>query len=400
MTAPKPQVHLPRRGLLLGLGAIATLGPTRLALARAPGDARLVVVLLRGALDGLAAVPPYGDPGFAQLRPGEPREPGVAGGPLDLGGHFGLHPRLTHIHAMFQANEALVVHAIAGAYRTRSHFDAQALLESGEARIGTSGWLNRALAGLPEPAQGARNGLALGTDIPLLLRGPTRIANHAPLTAARPEDDLMARIAALNAPDPLLGPAMREGLAQRAFTAGALGPQPQGGPRSPNPTAELARTAGRLLAEANGPRVAALDMGGWDTHVGQAQRLPNTLGALDEALGALREALGPVWRRTAVLVMTEFGRTAAINGNGGTDHGTGGAAFLLGGAVAGGRVIADWPGLAPERLFERRDLAPTADLRSLILPLLREHLRLPEAVIAATFPEARGLSTMRGLLRA
>lgn len=391
--------HLPRRALLLGLGAAATLGSTRLAFARAPGDARLVVVLLRGALDGLAAVPPYGDPAFAALRPGEAQGPGAPGGPLDLGGRFGLHPRLSNIHAMFQANEALVVHAIAGSYRTRSHFDAQALLESGEERIGTSGWLNRALAGLPEPARGARNGLALGTDIPLLMRGPTRIANHAPLTAARPEDDLMARIAALNAPDPLLGPAMREGLAQRAYTAGALGPQPQGGPRPQNPTAELARAAGRLLAEADGPRVAALDMGGWDTHANQAQRLPNTLGALDEALGAMRDALGPVWRRTAVLVMTEFGRTAALNGSGGTDHGTGGAAFVLGGAVAGGRVIADWPGLSPERLFERRDLAPTADLRSLILPLLREHLRLPEPVIAAAFPDARGVSTTRGLLR-
>ncbi|MDB5380535.1 MAG: hypothetical protein JWO26_167, partial [Rhodospirillales bacterium] len=176
-------------------------------------------------------------------------------------------------------------------------------------------------------------------------------------------------------------------------------PQPQGGPRPQNPTAELARTAGRLLAEAEGPRESALDMGGWDTPAGQAQRLPNTFGALDEALGALRGALGPVWRRTAVLVMTEFGRTASLNGSGGTDHGTGGAAFLLGGAVAGGRVIADWLGLAPDELFERGDLAPTADLRGLILPLLREHLRLPEPTIAATFPDAGGFASMRGLLR-
>lgn len=386
-----------RRMLLLGLAASAALGPARIAFARAAGDARLVVVLLRGALDGLAAVPPYGDPAYAALRPEAPREPGERDGPLDLGGHFGLHPRLAALHAMYRADQAVVFHAIAGPYRTRSHFDAQALLEGGTEGMSTSGWLNRALAALPEDGA-TRAGLALGTEIPLLMRGPARVGNYAPPVTARPEADLLARIAGLNDADPLLGPTMRDGLAQRDFNARALGETGRAG-RVPNPTAVLARAAGRLLAEPDGPRVAALDMGGWDTHVAQGQRLPATLGQLDEALDGLREALGAVWARTAVLVMTEFGRTAAMNGSGGTDHGTGGAAFVLGGAIAGGRVIADWPGLAEGQLLERRDLAPTADLRGVAKALLRGHLGLSEQAVAAAFPGSAGVSEPEGLLR-
>lgn len=386
-----------RRALLLGLAASAALGPARIAFARTAGDARLVVVLLRGALDGLAAAPPYGDAAYAALRPDAPREPGGPDGPLDLGGYFGLHPRLAALHAMYRADQAVVFHAISGPYRTRSHFDAQALLEGGTEGMSTSGWLNRALAALPE-AGATHAGLALGTEIPLLMRGPARVGNYAPPVTARPEADLLARIAALNDADPLLGPAMRDGLAQRDFNARTLGETGRTG-RVPNPTAVLARAAGRLLAEPDGPRVAALDMGGWDTHVAQGQRLPGTLGQLDEALDGLREALGAVWARTAVLVMTEFGRTAAMNGSGGTDHGTGGAAFVLGGAVAGGRVVADWPGLAEGQLLERRDLAPTADLRGVAKALLRGHLGLSEQAVAAAFPGSAGVSEPAGLLR-
>lgn len=397
MTVAPMNLALGRRALLLGLAASAALGPARLAFARAAGDARLVVVLLRGALDGLAAVPPYGDPAYTALRPDAPREPGGPDGPLDLGGRFGLHPRLAALHAMYAADQAVVFHAISGPYRTRSHFDAQALLEGGTEGISTSGWLNRALAALPEDGA-TRAGLALGTEIPLLMRGPARVGNYAPPVTARPEADLLARIAALNDADPLLGPAMRDGLVQRDFNARTLGETGRAG-RVPNPTAVLARAAGRLLAEPDGPRVAALDMGGWDTHVAQGQRLPATLGQLDEALDGLREALGAAWARTAVLVMTEFGRTAAMNGSGGTDHGTGGAAFVLGGAIAGGRVIADWPGLAEGQLLERRDLAPTADLRGVAKALLRGHLGLSEQAVAAAFPGSAAVSEPAGLLR-
>ncbi|MFB9969184.1 DUF1501 domain-containing protein [Pseudoroseomonas cervicalis] len=154
-----------------------------------------------------------------------------------------------------------------------------------------------------------------------------------------------------------------------------------------------------MLAEADGPRIAALELGGWDTHSSQSNRLRGQLGQLDDGLEALRSAAGLAWRHTAVLVMTEFGRTVRVNGTGGTDHGTGGAALLLGGAVAGGKVVADWPGLGRGKLFEDRDLQPSLDLREAAKALLRDHLRLPDAALAAAFPGSEGVAPKRGLLR-
>jgi uncharacterized protein (DUF1501 family) len=398
-----------RRGLLLGLATTVALGSARLALAEAPGERRLVVVLLRGALDGLAAVPAYGDPHFAALRgPLALPEPGQEGGALELGGYFGLHPRLRTLHALYRASEALVLHAVAGPHRSRSHFEAQDLLEGGAPQRLSSGWLNRALAAMPVPAaRGPRDGigLAVGTGVPLLLRGPAAVRSYAPQGLAQPEVDLLARIAALHARDPLLGHAVAEGLRNRGFTAAVLAGH---GAREGDPAAgagrnafpALAGAAGRLLAAADGPRVAALEIGGWDTHAGQPGRLVQPLGALDDGIAALRDGLGEQWRRTAVLVVTEFGRTVRVNGTLGTDHGTAGAAFVLGGAVAGGEVRAIWPGLAEHQLFQGRDLAPTMDLRAVAKGLLRDHLRLPPAALAEAFPGSEEIAPMRGLVRA
>ncbi|TPG59564.1 DUF1501 domain-containing protein [Roseomonas nepalensis] len=395
MTRPLPA--LGRRGLLLGLGAGASLGGSRLALGQGPlGEQRLVVVLLRGALDGLAAVQPYGDPALPGLRgrlalP----EPGQEEGLLDLGGFFGLHPRLAKLHALFAAGEAIALHAVCGPTRSRSHFVAQDMLEIGaEERLG-SGWLNRALAGLPGHEAGPnRAAFAIGTDLPLILRGGEPVGMYAPSRAERPGAELYARLMELNHTDPLTGPALAEGLRARGFTAGVVPPPEQRGG-----FVELAAAAGRLLAAPDGPRVAALEMSGWDTHAGQANRLRGVLTGLDDGLDALRERLGPAWRQTAVLVMTEFGRTARANGNDGTDHGTGSAAFLLGGAVAGGRVVADWPGLGEGRLYENRDLAPTLDLRAVAKALLRDHLGLSPAAVAAAFPGSGAIGAKGGLLR-
>lgn len=398
---PDRRLALGRRGLLLGLGAAVALGDARLAFGQAPGEQRLVVVLLRGALDGLAAVPPYGDPALAGLRgPLAPVEPGREGGVLDLGGRFGLHPRLANLHAMYRANDALVLHAVAGPWRSRSHFEAQDLLESGGDDRLASGWLNRALAALPPRPGAQRPGIAVGVDVPLLLRGPVAVGNYAPPGLGTPMPDLLARVAELAAGDALLGPAMREGLAARGFATETLGAGANTGrapARSTFPA--LAGAAGRLLADPRGPRVAALELGGWDTHAQQAGRLNPPLMALDEGLAALRGTLGPEWRRTAVLVVTEFGRTVRVNGTAGTDHGTGGVAFVLGGGVAGGRVAGDWPGLAPDRLFQGRDLQPTTDLRSVAKALLRDHLRLPPAAVARAFPGSEAVAPLGGLLR-
>jgi uncharacterized protein (DUF1501 family) len=396
MHAPHPSFSPTRRGFLLGLGATMALGGTRAAFADAPGDRRLVVILLRGALDGLFAVQPYGDADFAALRgPLALPEPGQEGGTLDLGGRFGLHPAFATLHELYRANQALVLHAVAGPYRSRSHFEAQDLLEGGAENRLTSGWLNRALQAMPNPTE-ARTGLAIGTGVPLLLRGPVPVGSYAPPGNDRPSPDLIHRVAALQAGDPRLAPAFAEGMRARGFTAATLG-APAEPDRGSFP--RLAAAAGRLLAERNGPRVSVLELGGWDTHAQQPGRITGPIRSLDAGLAELRAALGGEWARSAVLVITEFGRTARVNGNLGTDHGTGGVAFLLGGGVAGGRVMADWPGLSPDRLFENRDLRPTADLRSLAKGVLRDHLRLPDRAVAAAFPGGDGAAPMRGLLR-
>lgn len=395
--------HLPtlgRRGLLLGLAAVAAAGQARLAFAAAPPatDRRLVVILLRGAMDGLHVVVPYGDPDYAGLRGALALpEPGQEGGVLDLGGVFGLHPKLTALHGLYRENALLPVQAVAGPYRTRSHFDGQDLLEGGGTQRLDSGWLNRALSHMPEAGRPARPGLALGLDLPLLMRGPQPVGMWAPPRPTRPEPDLYLRMAELLHADPVLGTAVQEGMRGRGYAAGAIGGTPLtatgGFPR-------LAAAAGRLLARADGPRIAAMEVGGWDTHVAQAARIDPVLLQLDRGIAALRAELGPAWAQTAVLCVTEFGRTARVNGNLGTDHGTGGAAFLAGGAVAGGRVLADWPGLKAGALFENRDLQPTRDLRALAKALLRDHLRLPEAAVAAAFPGSDAVAPEAGLIRA
>lgn len=407
-----------RRHSLALLGAagatMAALGP-RAALARAATDKRFVFVILRGALDGLAAVPPFGDPAYRSARGALAfAEPGRNDGALDLDGRFGLHPALEKLHAMYQAREMLVVHAVATPYRARSHFDAQDLLENGTTRPrgAADGWLNRALGLLGGGRSGdQRLGLAVGQTVPLVLRGATPVGAWAPQQLPELNVDFMARLAQLYAPDPVLGPAIREGMRAQAMNDSVLrdgevgGRMAQGGngPRGPRSVAAAAQAVGRLLGAAQGPRVAVIEIGGWDTHSGQGLltgRLAPVLRMLGDGLGALKTALGPAWRETVIAVATEFGRTVAPNGTNGTDHGTAGAAFLLGGAVAGGRVIGTWPGLAPNRLLEGRDLAPTTDLTGVLKAVLIGHLGLPlDAVDRVVFPGAAAVAPLPDLLR-
>ena len=390
-------MHLSRRTALLGLTAAWSLGRTSLALANAPGENRLVVVLLRGALDGMAAVVPYGDPDLVRVRPSLiPPEPGQPGGLLDLGGFYGLNPALEGMHALFKVNQLLPIHAVAGGYRSRSHFEAQDYLESGaEQRLG-SGWLNRAVASLP--AHRPNEALAVGVNVPLLLRGAFPVGTYAAAGAPPLTPDLYARIAALAHDDPLLGPVIAEGLHDRGFSAETLNGLAQTGDK--NAVVNIAAAAGRLLAAPDGPRVAAMEMGGWDTHAAQMQRLTGPLKQLDAGLVALKQSLGPAWDHTAIVIMTEFGRTAHVNGTGGTDHGTAGVAFLAGGAIMGGRVAATWPGLTEANLFEHRDLAPTTDLRTILMGLLTTHLGVPPSALPTIFPGSTQLSPQSGLVRA
>jgi uncharacterized protein (DUF1501 family) len=357
--------------------------PLQLTLAQsarsaAPDDARFVFVLLRGGLDGLAAVPAVGDADFASARGALAQ---YASAPLALPNTpFALHPNLTALHAMYEQREAAVIHATGLVYRERSHFDAQQVLESGGNKPYelATGWLGRALA-----AQRERSGLALTTAVPLVLRGSERIDTWAPSTLPEPAADLVARLEVLYADDS----ALRDALARAKGLRDGNAMTNDGPVQGRQVALTLARKAGDMLAAAAGPRIAVLEMGGWDTHANQMNpngALANNLRTLDASLAALRESLGSAWKHSVVLVATEFGREVAVNGTMGSDHGSGGAAFVLGGTVAGGRVITDWPGLSKSQRFEGRDLRATTDLRAVMKGVLADHLKLPTAAIENT----------------
>ena len=382
-----------RRDWLLGTAALTapvSLSFAATAAQAAPDDARFVFVLLRGGMDGLGAVPAIGDPAFADVRGPLAH---YATPPLVLDGTpFALHPSLATMHGLYRSGELAVVHATGLAYRERSHFDAQQVLESGGTQPYelATGWLGRALA-----SYGNRPGLALTTTVPLVLRGSDRIDTWAPSALPEPSTDLVTRLEFLYAGDAALGAALARARTLREQPGMNDGSGNAGGRAA---AVSLARKAGEMIGAAQGPRVAVLEMGGWDTHANQAApngALANNLRTLDAALAALRESMGTAWSRSVVVVATEFGREVAVNGTQGTDHGSGGAAFVLGGAVAGGRVLGDWPGLARAQRYEGRDLRVTTDLRSVLKGVLGDHLRVPSAVIEQTvFPASAQVRAM------
>src|SRR6187399_1163802 len=412
-------------GTSLFAGA-STFMASRLALANASTDSRFVFVMLRGALDGLSAVPPVGDPEYSSLRGQIALAKSGEGAALALEGPFGLHPALKFLHESYAAKELAVLHAVASPYRERSHFDAQNVLESGDLRPhgSTSGWINRALIALPS-VKSREAGVALGANVPLAMRGPAEVASWSPTKITALDDATLARITDLYARDPLLSRRLADALESDAISSAAqAAAEAESGDagvmmsgvkpatvverdaqvkRNYNARyAETARAAAGFLKRDDGPRVAMFDTTGWDTHAneGGAQgQLALRLRGLDAAMAALKESLGPVWRSTVVLVATEFGRTAAINGTRGTDHGTGAAAFLLGGAVAGGRVISDWPGLSRSALHESRDLRPTRDLRSVMKGVLRDHLGVSDTALdSQVFPGSIAVRPLDGLV--
>jgi uncharacterized protein (DUF1501 family) len=396
---------LKRRGFLKA-GALAAGGAlltTRLSFAGGGGDARLIVIIMRGAVDGLAAVPPYGDPDYARLRGSLAiAAPGASDGALRLDNLFGLHPQFAFLMESFSAGELAVFHAVATPYRERSHFDGQDVLESGVLvpHASQTGWLNRALASAPRSGGGSERGVALGSNVPLMMRGPAAVASWAPTKLAELDEDTLQRIADLYAHDPLLG--QRLSAAQSADAMAADQSQGMAGGGG-NRYEEVIRATAGFLANDAGPRVAVFDTTGWDTHAnegGARGALGNRFGALDGALRTLKTQLGPTWRNTAVLAVTEFGRTAAVNGTGGSDHGTATAAFLLGGAVHGGRVISDWPGLGSARLYQQRDLAPTLDLRAILKGTLADHMSVPAGALDSVFPDSGSIKPLRDLFRA
>lgn len=374
-------------------------------------DPRLLVVVLRGGLDGLSLAAPVGDPDYGTLRGRLALPTSGEGAGLPLDGFFALNAAMPTLHGLLLRKEALIVHAVASPYRGRSHFDGQDVLESGLGGVGRieDGWLNRALGGLPAAgAAAAPKGLALAAVVPLVMRGGAPVLTWTPPAYRLPlRADTIARLTDLYAAtDPQLLKAFAAGL-EIDRMADATVPAAAGAGKTPSPQpfrefTTAADAAARFLSREGGPRIGALSVDGWDTHANEGPikgLLANRLAALDAAIKAFADGMGPAWRETAVLLITEFGRTAAANGTDGTDHGTATTAILIGGAVRGGRVIADWPGLKPMDLHEGRDLAPTRDLRSVLKGLLRDHLGIPDGALARhVFPDSSAVAALDGLI--
>ena len=406
-------MHAPtRRELLLASGTLFAWAYAP-RLARAEGrDPRFLVVVLRGALDGLAAVAPVGDPEWQRLRGDKALMPSGASAALPLDSFFALNPAMPNLHRLYKSGAATIVHATATPYRERSHFDGQDVLESGLGSPGAadSGWLNRALASLQPAGRvtgGGKDAFAIGPIAPLVVRGPAPVLSWTPRRLPPASDDTLTRVLDLyRHTDPMLARALEErlGLATIARAGGMDGQQPRaaGAGQVRAYFAESAGMAAKFLARPDGPRIGALAFDGWDTHADEgvmSGRLANLLAALGGAIAAIESEMKETWRDTVVAVITEFGRTAHINGTDGTDHGTATVALLAGGALKGGRVVADWPGLKPANLHEGRDLKPTTDLRGVLKGVLKDHLRVDEAVLASkVFPESGRVKPVAGLL--
>jgi uncharacterized protein (DUF1501 family) len=374
-----------------GAGAAAMLVGPRIAFASVASDRRFVFVIQRGAADGLNIVVPYADPAYATLRGPLAIDTSSSSSAAKLNGTFALHPSLVETAKMYAAGQALFVHAVASPYRDRSHFDGQNVLETGGCAPYQmkDGWLNRLVSMLPASKTSA---IALAPTVPLALRGRAEVTSYAPSALPQAPDDLLARVSQLYARDPQLHALWSSAMDARGLAADAAARQ--------DPSS-LGKLAASFLARSDGPRIAMIETGGWDTHSAQNQRLGAQLKALDTMMAAMREGLGEHWARTTVVVATEFGRMAAANGTGGTDHGTASAAMLLGGAVQGGRVLADWPGLAPAALYQSRDLKPTLNLDSLIASAAGETFGLdPAHVGRVLFPQAAVVPMRQTLLRA
>ncbi|EYD70527.1 DUF1501 domain-containing protein [Limimaricola hongkongensis] len=372
-----------RGGLALGCSAAASPLMTPVAFARAPWDNRLVVIVLRGAMDGIDAIRPVGDPAYAALRPTLLRG-GAATGP----GFFALHPALDRLGPMWARGEFGAVHAVSTPYRDkRSHFDGQDILEAGLPGLGggTDGWLNRMLQAVP--GLGGETAYAVGRERMLILSGTATVQRWSPEARMRLTPQGRRLLELVTHDDPLF----RDATARAADLVEVLaretetdGPAMQGARRVDDHVQLAQFAAARLRGDT---RIASFSINGWDTHDRQAADLSKALERLADTLLALESGLGAAWGKTAVLCVTEFGRTARENGTGGTDHGTGGAMLFAGGALRGGRVLGDWPGLSEADLYDRRDLMPTRDVRAHAGWVMRGLFGLERGVIeGSVFP--------------
>ncbi|HEY6359926.1 MAG TPA: DUF1501 domain-containing protein [Vicinamibacterales bacterium] len=373
-------------------GGIATFGPS-VTFAQVRSAGRLVFVLLRGGFDGLAAVVPYGDPAYSALRGSFAFD---ASALTALDDTFGLAPGLAALAPFWERGELVAVHAMAIPHRTRSHFDGQAVLESGLDRpVGSSdGWLNRLL----QVMSGRRAGIAIAAGMPLSLSGSFDVQTWSPAQLGAVDDAFLDRLALLYRADAILHGRFEAALQQQ----GLVGEEPMARANARRGgITPLMQAAARILRQDNGPNIAAMEFSGWDTHANQGMAggaLDRLLGQLADGIVAFRAEMRQAWNDTTMVVMTEFGRTARPNGTRGTDHGTAGAGFVIGPRVAQSRVFADWPGLGPAALFEGRDLEPTLDTRAVLKAAIAGAFDLTSAQLDRVFPNSAQVRGVTGMM--
>jgi uncharacterized protein (DUF1501 family) len=374
-------------------GGIATCFAPGITFAQVNQPGRLVFVLLRGGFDGLAAVVPYGDPDYRPLRGTFAFDDSAL---VALDDTFGLAPGLSPLRALWNSNELAVLHAMAIPHRTRSHFDGQAILETGLDRpVGSSdGWLNRLL----QVMSGQRAGIAIAAGMPLSLTGKYEVESWSPTRLGTVDDSFLDRLAVLYRADAALHGRFEAALQQQDLVGEE--PMARGNARRGSIT-PLMQAAARILRQDEAPNIAAMEFSGWDTHANQGVAggaLDRLLGQLAEGLIAFRTEMGPAWRDTTVVVMTEFGRTARPNGTRGTDHGTAGAGFVLGTRVGRAQIIADWPGLGNAALYEGRDLKPTLDTRAVLKGVLAGSFDLTTSQLDRVFPNSAAAPALTRLI--
>jgi len=381
-----------------GIGVTFLAAPALAALPQ--GQRKLVVIICRGAMDGLSVAPPISDPNYYALRGPIAIQADQA---LKLDADFALHPKLPALFALAKNGQARIAPAVAIPERIRSHFEAQDLLESGGDHLyaSTNGWLNRALS----VEGGQVTALAVGAQDPLILRGPAPIQSWSPGGKVTQDMERISTILQdLYAKDPTLARAFSSGLQTEAmaesFGAGDMAGQMAARPQKI--ASDVAATTAKFLTQPGGPSIAVLSLDGYDTHAGQGNvngQLANHLKNLDDVVNGLHDGLGPAWSNTVVIAVTEFGRTAHINGTGGTDHGTASTMIIVGGALKRGGIVGDWPTLADAKLFENRDLAPTLDVRQVFKGVLRDHMGVERAALDQTvFPASSSAPALDGLI--
>jgi uncharacterized protein (DUF1501 family) len=392
-------------GLMMAPAALALMPmDMSMAYAAAPTNKRLIVIILRGGMDGLAAAIPYGDKDYKNLRKDLAFDPDQV---VNLDGFFALHPAFVNMNKMYRDKELASVHALASPYRKRSHFDAQNVLELGGTQPydRDSGWMNRLVGLIANKLNVDADdmGMSFGQAVPMAMRGDITLGSWAPSTLPKVNSDFYDFMGQMYKNDKHLNAALNKGVSIQNETGMLFeGETPKEmrkmaqQSRNRNGFVTMAKATGQWMAEISGPRIATLELGGWDTHVNQgtgAGRLASNFTLLDNGIQAIKENIGEgAWQNTVVLAVTEFGRTGAPNGTNGTDHGMGGCAFLAGGSVKGGKVIADWPGLSKDRLYEARDLKPTTDLRSIFKGVIADHYGLSLSQINAVIYPNSGIA--------